>query len=185
MDDLPYAPQPDPRNGFLRSLPTVPLTDVNPDENCAICFLGFDDICAEPPEQLELEEGDFIELHGLTKLTNCGHIFCKRDLVQWMKTSHGSCPTCRDVFLELPKEDEDAESSDGGEYLPDEDDLMRSDDFMTDEDPFTDEDMSDWGGATEEDDYSFSSDPATGEDEDAEMSDARECGASQQAGSDC
>jgi hypothetical protein len=36
---------------------------------------------------------------------------------------HGSCPTCRHVFLDIrPPSESDDESSDGGEYLPDEHD---------------------------------------------------------------
>jgi hypothetical protein len=41
---------------------------------------------------------------------------------------HGSCPTCRHPFLELPTESDD-ESSDGGEYVPDEEDEQDYFDF--------------------------------------------------------
>ena len=41
---------------------------------------------------------------------------------------HGSCPTCRHPFLELPAESDD-ESSDGGEYVPDEEDEQDYFDF--------------------------------------------------------
>lgn len=105
-------------------------------------------------------------------------------LVEWINTSvtgfpsrargaanpcrpqHGSCPTCRDVFLEFPRE-EDVESSDGGEYIPDDDMATDYDGFdTTDGEAYTDEDMSDWGDAIEEDDYSFSSDPASATNDD-------------------
>lgn len=73
---------------------------------------------------------------------------------------HGTCPTCRDEFLEIPY-DEDTESSDGGEYQPeddlDDDEMMADDSFATSDDDFdTDHsvEMSDW-------DESFSSDPTS------------------------
>jgi hypothetical protein len=44
---------------------------------------------------------------------------------------HGTCPTCRHPFLEIkPPSESDDESSDGGEWLPtEEDDLDDGDDF--------------------------------------------------------
>ncbi|KAJ8475146.1 hypothetical protein ONZ45_g15712 [Pleurotus djamor] len=59
---------------------------------------------------------------GVTKLTACGHIFCRKDLIAWIRGLHGSCPTCRHIFLDVrPISDSDDESSDGGEYVPDDD----------------------------------------------------------------
>ncbi|KZW03754.1 hypothetical protein EXIGLDRAFT_758079 [Exidia glandulosa HHB12029] len=177
MEDLPFPPQPDPRLAFLKSLPVVDLSDVKPDDNCPICLVPFDAICCEPGEQVEIAEDEYIQCAGLTKLPNCTHIFCKKDLVEWINTSHGSCPSCRDVFLEFPRE-EDIESSDGGEYIPDDDEEMGTDydydGFGTDGDVYTEDDldMSDWGDAAEEDDYSFSSDPASATNDDDDDSDA-------------
>lgn len=46
---------------------------------------------------------------------------------------HGTCPTCRHPFLDIqPPSDSDDESSDGGEYLPDQLDI----DAFTDADDF-------------------------------------------------
>lgn len=59
---------------------------------------------------------------------------------EWINTSRGSCPTCRDMFLVIPEPSEE-ESSDGGEYIPGSD---LTEDFM--EEDYWTEDEEDWGG---------------------------------------
>ncbi|EAU84747.1 hypothetical protein CC1G_00266 [Coprinopsis cinerea okayama7 len=119
----------------VRNLPKLGKHDVEEDEICAICLTPFSAILAEadaangveaPPSQpvpgsyIEDEEGECLE--GITKVDVCGHRFCRRDLSEWIKGFHGSCPTCRQPFLDIrfPSETDD-ESSDGGEYVPTED----------------------------------------------------------------
>ena len=55
---------------------------------------------------------------------------------------HGSCPTCRHIFLNIPSPSEsDDESSDGGEYIPNADDFEDDDeDAFLDMDGFSDTD---------------------------------------------
>jgi len=97
---------------------------------CPICLSSFESI---------LDSGRPDELAGVTKL-RCGHIFCIADIHEWINTSRGSCPTCRDVFLIIPEPSDD-ESSDGGEYIPGSDSIR--DDFM-DGDTWTDEEVDTW-----------------------------------------
>ena len=59
---------------------------------------------------------------------------------EWIQTSRGSCPTCRDLFLVIP-EPADDESSDGGEYIPGSDSVA---DDMMDGEMWTDEDEDMW-----------------------------------------
>jgi len=62
------------------------------------------------------------EVFGVVKLAGCGHVFCRRDVIEWVDSAHGSCPACRDTFFHFSQLSEsDYESSDGGEYIPDED----------------------------------------------------------------
>lgn len=69
-------------------------------------------------------------------------------LSEWIHTSRGSCPTCRDLFLVIP-EPADDESSDGGEYIPGSDSVA---DDMMDGEAWTDEDGDAW---TDREDMSF------------------------------
>jgi hypothetical protein len=59
-------------------------------------------------------------------------------LLRHLASQRGSCPTCRHAFLDIqPPSESDDESSDGGEYIPnDEDD---EDDGFFDTDGFTDD----------------------------------------------
>ncbi|KAG7449315.1 uncharacterized protein BT62DRAFT_992354 [Guyanagaster necrorhizus] len=88
---------------------TVPLQD-----SCPICLIPFSDF---------FDDGDNLAPDcGVTKLDGCGHIFCRKDLTEWIRTLHGSCPTCRHIFLDIrPPSESDDESSDGGEYIPNDD----------------------------------------------------------------
>ncbi|KAF8915936.1 hypothetical protein CPB85DRAFT_387948 [Mucidula mucida] len=69
----------------------------------------------------------------------------RSSLTEWIRTMHGSCPTCRNVFLSIrPPSESDDESSDGGEYIPEDDDEdffmgtdeMEIDDFEDVDDSF-------------------------------------------------
>ncbi|RDB22570.1 hypothetical protein Hypma_010247 [Hypsizygus marmoreus] len=127
---------------IIDSLPVISVQDLpDTDDSCPICLTSFSSLFADrtDPEA------------GVTKLIACNHIFCKKDLIQWIQSLHGNCPTCRHTFLDIiPPSESDDESSDGGEYIPNE----RDEDFEDeDEDGFMDtDDFSDaFGYATEED----------------------------------
>jgi len=96
---------------IINSLPILTANDlVNADDSCPICLVPFSSILSDPES-------------GITKLDACNHIFCRKDLTQWIRSWHGSCPTCRQVFLDIrPPSESDDESSDGGEYIPNEHD---------------------------------------------------------------
>lgn len=52
---------------------------------------------------------------------------------------HGNCPTCRNTFLYVrPPSESDDESSDGGEYIPNQDDFEDENEDPLDTDGFTD-----------------------------------------------
>ncbi|KAG6861002.1 hypothetical protein C0995_005022 [Termitomyces sp. Mi166 len=112
----------------LESLPVLTAKDIPDDEDsCPICLTPFSSLFL-----------DNIDGSGVTKLAACNHIFCRKDLTQWIQRLHGSCPTCRHVFINIrPPSDSDNESSDGGEYVPDEDFDDEDDGFM-DADDFSD-----------------------------------------------
>ncbi|KAH9483047.1 hypothetical protein JR316_0005147 [Psilocybe cubensis] len=137
-------------NAMIASLPSVQKDSQGLvlEEPCPICLMPFASIFEEQEaETAKDSEGkdegkDEAELGGVTKLEGCGHIFCRRDLVEWIRSQHGSCPTCRHTFLDIgqPIESDD-ESSDGGEYIPNPDDFEDDDeDAYIDVDGFTDTD---------------------------------------------
>ncbi|KAI0053590.1 hypothetical protein FA95DRAFT_1552077 [Auriscalpium vulgare] len=41
-----------------------------------------------------------LETLGVTRLSQtCGHIFCRKDLLTWIRDGHPSCPLCRTPFI--------------------------------------------------------------------------------------
>ncbi|KAI9513322.1 hypothetical protein F5148DRAFT_294099 [Russula earlei] len=120
----------------LASLQLISPEDIaNLDDFCPICLLTFRSIFESRDDNLPGKP-----LLGVAIVGGCGHLFCVEDLSEWIKGRHGTCPTCRHEFLpELRPVDSDAESSDGGEYVPTEYDA--DSDFDTDyEDGFMDSD---------------------------------------------
>jgi len=99
----------------LANLELLPPEDIpNLDDSCPICFMTFRTV-------LEPRGDDLLgkTAVGVARVGGCGHVFCVEDLSEWIKGRHGTCPTCRHEFLpELRPVDSDAESSDGGEYVP-------------------------------------------------------------------
>jgi len=98
---------PDPRiDGLITKLPKLTehdlaLLDLS-DANCPICFVPFTSILAEEEHALAMDNSPAVvpEELGVTKLNqSCGHIYCRKDIVKWMRTASGSCPTCRRPFL--------------------------------------------------------------------------------------
>ncbi|KAF8913855.1 hypothetical protein CPB84DRAFT_1757734 [Gymnopilus junonius] len=125
-------------NLVLSSLPTLHKNDVDLEEQCPICLMPFASIFAEQDEQAQ----QILPLSGLTRL-GCGHVFCRRDLTEWVRSLHGNCPTCRYTFLNIrAQSDSDDESSDGGEYIPNPEELDDDDEdaFLDSIDSFTEAD---------------------------------------------
>ncbi|THH10218.1 hypothetical protein EW145_g1450, partial [Phellinidium pouzarii] len=136
---------------LLCALPLLAHADVLSDDACPICLVSFNTILDEhvaaegaKPECASVQpvsstssEG---ELTGLVKLVGCGHIFCRRDVAEWIESQHGSCPTCRRTFFRFtPIEEIEYDLSDGGEYVPGEDD--DDDDAFTDNSDFPSSDI--------------------------------------------
>ncbi|KAF7776690.1 hypothetical protein Agabi119p4_5083 [Agaricus bisporus var. burnettii] len=95
---------------FAEKLPILSKDDIPLEDHCPICLVPFLEI-------LSLTR-DTLDDPGVTKLEGCGHIFCRRDLIEWVKTQHGNCPTCRFQFMPPDMVFGDDGSSDGGEYIP-------------------------------------------------------------------
>ncbi|KAJ7638770.1 hypothetical protein FB45DRAFT_411429 [Roridomyces roridus] len=104
-----------PISVFVNSLPILSSNDLDVHDSCPICLLSFDSVLEDDQD-------------GVTKLP-CAHIFCRKDILEWIRNLHGNCPTCRNSFLEIHPPNSDDES-DGGEYMPSEDDGT-DDGFMT------------------------------------------------------
>ncbi|KAJ7228706.1 hypothetical protein GGX14DRAFT_414472, partial [Mycena pura] len=121
MDDSPPSIE-DRIVAFWNTLPALSKHDLDPDDSCPICFTSFDALLGNC---------------GITKL-RCGHTFCRKDLAEWIRNLHGNCPTCRYDFLDIHPPGSDDESSDGGEYIPNEDDEDEEDSYLFTSDGFTD-----------------------------------------------
>ncbi|KAF5322239.1 hypothetical protein D9619_000312 [Psilocybe cf. subviscida] len=183
----------------LALLPVVQKSDllgagVDLEEPCPICLVPLSTVFAEgeaaaqaraekkaSAKSNEEKEDDEVEeevLTGVTKLVGCGHVFCRRDLTQWIRSHHGNCPTCRDTFMDLrPVDYEDDESSDGGEYVPDDFEDEEDDGFLDiDVDGYTDTEGEDFPVETMELDVDAFYPPDADEDGfaagDSEMGDA-------------
>ncbi|KAF8195949.1 hypothetical protein K438DRAFT_1826782 [Mycena galopus ATCC 62051] len=118
---------------FINNLPVLSEDQVDSTDCCPICLVSFESILADSePNNEEC---------GVTKL-DCSHIFCRKDLLEWIRNLHGNCPTCRSEFLDIHPPGSDDESSDGGEYIPpNDDDLDEEDAFIDTSDGFTDADF--------------------------------------------
>ncbi|GJE84983.1 C3HC4-type zinc finger protein [Phanerochaete sordida] len=115
----------------VQALPTLAAHDVPADDSCPICLLPFASVLGGE----NVGPGHSRELAGVTKLAGCGHVFCRLDLIEWIRGRHGTCPACRHTFLDVqPVSESDGESSDG-DYVPDYDDWDDDEDvdFSTDE----------------------------------------------------
>ncbi|KAJ3841477.1 hypothetical protein F5878DRAFT_669445 [Lentinula raphanica] len=74
-------------NSFIDSLPHLDKSNAAKDSCCPICLSSF--------ETLDAASG------GITRLPACKHMFCRNDLIKWIQAMNGSCPTCRNVFLNI------------------------------------------------------------------------------------
>lgn len=143
---------------FITHLPRISKSELTTD-GCPICLLPWDGI-----EQIDLESESELDLSGITKLSGCGHTFCRKEyvllllaprfkwqdvafsLAQWILGGHGSCPICRHVFLSIAAE-VDLESSDD-DYIPSSDigndvDSLYESDWMDADQDWEDEDEED------------------------------------------
>ncbi|THH31323.1 hypothetical protein EUX98_g2894 [Antrodiella citrinella] len=131
----------------ILNLPTLRKNQVPVDDSCGICLQPFDAIVNGDRQEtgegtMTLGSGEEIRLDGITRLEECGHMFCRTDLIEWIKGYHGTCPACRHQFLVIPSAPEDDMESVDDDYVPDPEDLAESDGFT---------DADDWDIEVEED----------------------------------
>ncbi|KAH9938325.1 uncharacterized protein B0H18DRAFT_11098 [Fomitopsis serialis] len=104
----------------IAALPTLSKEEIPLDDACPICLQGFGAIYeGKAQEEVAADNGlpngtDPEEHRGVTKLSGCGHVFCRFDLIEWIRGWHGTCPACRAEFANIrpPSYSEDG-SSDG------------------------------------------------------------------------
>jgi len=81
------------------------LTDLGEKaSSCPICFTPYLALIAEEEMALAMESPAHpMETIGVTKLSRpwqCGHMFCRRDISQWIVDGHDSCPLCRHTLVD-------------------------------------------------------------------------------------
>jgi len=102
-----FFSRPDPRiNDLIQELPRLTEADLHSlgegDGSCPICFVTYKAFLAEEEMASAMDHSAAIvpEELGVTKLVkSCGHIYCRKDIIRWMRTASKSCPTCRAPFL--------------------------------------------------------------------------------------
>ncbi|TFK28778.1 hypothetical protein FA15DRAFT_480912 [Coprinopsis marcescibilis] len=115
-----FAPQntfDDQAKKLLEKLPRLNASDLtalgHKDNNCSVCFVPFLAIISEEETALAMESPAHpIEELGVTRLSEkwqCGHVFCRKDLVKWIREHNDSCPMCRKSIL-----DPDVKETPGG-----------------------------------------------------------------------
>ncbi|KAH9948349.1 hypothetical protein B0H21DRAFT_733867 [Amylocystis lapponica] len=103
----------------IAALPKLTRDQVPLEEACPICLVPFAEILQAVDDAAAPSQ--FLIPNCVTRLDRCGHMFCRDDMVQWISNWRGTCPACRDVFLDIyPPSESDNESSDG-DYVPGED----------------------------------------------------------------
>ncbi|TEB30239.1 hypothetical protein FA13DRAFT_1814876 [Coprinellus micaceus] len=73
------------------------------DESCPVCMQSFLAVLAEE-EMAEAMESpthsqNELGVNQLDKPHQCGHIFCRRDIVKWISEGKDTCPICRKNLL--------------------------------------------------------------------------------------
>jgi hypothetical protein len=88
---------------LVGNLPRLQEADVislgHQDSVCPICFTPVLALLAEEETALVMDSPAHPQEElGVTRLAQpwqCGHLFCRRDISQWIRGGHDSCPTCR------------------------------------------------------------------------------------------
>ncbi|KAI0307141.1 hypothetical protein B0F90DRAFT_525302 [Multifurca ochricompacta] len=71
------------------------------DSSCSICLNTFLASLAEEEMAQAIDSpAQPPELLGVTHLSNsCGHVFCRKDLLTWIRDGNRSCPLCRTLLI--------------------------------------------------------------------------------------
>ena len=96
--------RPEQVNRITDSLQSIGEADIATDRDalCPICLNTLLSVLAEEETARALDSPAHpIEECGIVKLREtCGHIFCRRDMLNWLRNGNGSCPTCRRPLLD-------------------------------------------------------------------------------------
>jgi len=102
--------RPEQIDRVTESLQSMSEADIAADRDalCPICLNTLLSIFAEEETARALDSPAHpIEECGVVKLhETCGHIFCRKDMLNWLRNGNGSCPTCRRPFLDELRNDE-------------------------------------------------------------------------------
>ncbi|GBE84928.1 hypothetical protein BKA93DRAFT_790875 [Sparassis latifolia] len=90
---------------FANELPKLNEDDLaalgQTDSTCPICLNTLLSILAEEEMALAMDSPAHApEDLGVTRLMeSCGHVFCRKDIRNWMREGRRTCPTCRRPFI--------------------------------------------------------------------------------------
>ncbi|KAI0824739.1 hypothetical protein BC628DRAFT_1495936 [Trametes gibbosa] len=129
----------------ISRLSILQAAEVSLEDACPICLSSFGSVPdGNAAEDSDAATPDADEVAVVTRLEGCGHVFCRPCMIEWIRSLHGSCPSCRKLFssLEPPTDQTDNESSDG-DYVPgdDEDEEDEDDDIFFDDEDDEDDDI--------------------------------------------
>ncbi|KAN0132663.1 RING-type domain containing protein [Lactarius tabidus] len=110
-DELPGLTD-DEIQSIVEKLPRLTESDLenlgHDDSSCSICMNTFRASLAEEEMAQAMESpAQPAEELGVTRLIDtCGHVFCRKDLLLWIRDRNASCPLCRTLFIEQPSRNE-------------------------------------------------------------------------------
>ncbi|EMD39963.1 hypothetical protein CERSUDRAFT_112198 [Gelatoporia subvermispora B] len=90
---------------FSNELPRLKESEIielgHGDSPCPICLTQFLALVAEEETAMAMDSPAHpVEELGVTRLVQtCGHIFCRKDIRNWMREGRSTCPTCRRPFI--------------------------------------------------------------------------------------
>ncbi|KAL4269364.1 RING-type domain-containing protein [Pleurotus pulmonarius] len=101
----------------VKDLPTLTEPQIislgHKDSVCAICFNTFLAILAEQEMAEAMDSPTHaVEELGVTRLSQewqCGHLFCRKDIVKWIQEGKKTCPTCRRPIAKPGTDEREAE----------------------------------------------------------------------------
>lgn len=72
------------------------------DSSCSICLNTFLACIAEEETAYVMDSpAQPVEVLGVTRLADtCSHVFCRKDLLAWIRDRNITCPICRTRFIE-------------------------------------------------------------------------------------
>ncbi|TFY59998.1 hypothetical protein EVJ58_g5424 [Rhodofomes roseus] len=149
----------------VATLPTLGKEEIPLDDACPICFQNFEAIFEGKTQEdttfdnALLIASDPEELRGVTQLRGCGHVFCRKDLIEWIRGWHGTCPACRAQFANIRPPSDSEDGSSDGDYVPNDDE---EDDDLDEDDGFVESDGWDTGGEDEDFGFDVEGDVAVG-----------------------